>query len=120
MLTALFKKIDPRMITTARMLGAGRYAVFFRIILPFLFPALSSTFVILFLYSFGALDIPFILSESNPEMLGVTVFNLYFRKDLSNRPYAMSMLMVMFFFSCLFLFIYIRLISQFQNREKIE
>lgn len=118
MLMAIFKKINPRMIETARMLGAGKITIFFRIILPFLFPAINSIFVILFLYSFGAFDIPFILSESNPEMLSVSVFNLYFRRDMVNRPYAMAILMIMFVFSCIFIFLYSRLVSGLESRER--
>ncbi|MBN2443937.1 MAG: ABC transporter permease subunit [Spirochaetales bacterium] len=118
MLLALFKKINLRMVDTARMLGAGKTAIFFRIILPFLLPAINSTFVILFLYGFGAFDIPFILSESNPEMLSISVFNLYFRRDISNRPYAMAMLIVMFLFACFFILLYTRIHSLVNKKEK--
>jgi len=118
MVSGILKRFDVRHICTARMLGASRSTVFFRIIIPFLHPVINTTFIILFLYSFGAFDIPFILSESRPEMLAVYVYNLYFKRDLVNRPYAMAVLVIMLFFSALFIYGYSRLVSRLEAVER--
>lgn len=118
MVSGILKRFDIRHIYTARMLGASRITVFFRIIVPFLLPVINSTFIILFLYSFGAFNIPFILSESRPEMLAVYVYNLYFKRDLVNRPYAMAVLVIMLFFSALFIYGYSRLVSRPEAGER--
>ena len=114
MVSGILKKFDIRHIHTARMLGASRLTTFFRIILPFLLPVINTTFIILFLYSFGAFDIPFILGESRPEMLSIFVYNLYFQRDLVNRPYAMAVLVFMLCFSALFIYLYSRLVSRLE------
>lgn len=106
---AVLKRFDSRRVDTARMFGAGRLTVFFRVVFPHLAPVIHTTFIILFLYSFGAFDIPFMLGESRPAMLSVRVYNLYFKRDLANRPQAMAILVFMFLFSILFIYLYTRL-----------
>jgi putative spermidine/putrescine transport system permease protein len=118
LVSGILKKFDPRHIHTAVMLGASRTSIFFRIVVPFLMPVINTTFIILFLYSFGAFDIPYILSESRPEMLSIYVFNLYFKRDLINRPYAMAVLVMMLAFSTLFIFGYTRLVSRLGAEER--
>lgn len=112
---ALLTRFDPRQIQTAAMLGASRAAIFFRIVLPRLVPAMHTGFIILFLYSFGAFDIPYILSESRPGMLSIHVYNLYFKHDLSRRPEAMAILTVMFCFAVLFIALYSRMVNRLES-----
>ncbi|WP_147821130.1 ABC transporter permease [Salidesulfovibrio onnuriiensis] len=115
---AVLKRVSPQLVVTARMLGAGEAYTFFRVVLPHLAKVMHVAFIILFLYDFGAFDIPFLLGESSPGMLSVEVFNLYFRRDLSNRPTAMAMLVCMFLFSLLFIVLYTKLASRLENRER--
>ena len=112
---AILKRLDHRLLVTAGMLGASRITVFFRIVLPHLKPVLHTSFIILFLYAFGAFDIPYLLSESDPGMLSIQTFNLYFKRDLANRPAAMAILVVMFLFSSLFIVLYTRITSRIRN-----
>ncbi len=106
LVTSVLKKFDFRRVETARMFGASRARIFIKIVLPFLFPVLHTSFIILFLYSFGAFDIPYVIGESHPGMLSVQVYNLYFKRDLTNRPRAMAILAVMFLFSLFFIYLY--------------
>jgi putative spermidine/putrescine transport system permease protein len=84
-------------------------------VLPRLAPAMHTSFIILFLYSFGAFDIPYILSESRPGMLSIQVFNLYFRHDLARRPEAMAMLTIMFCFAVIFIIAYTRTVTRMED-----
>ena len=118
MVSAVLMRIDSRHVVTAKMLGAGRIRVFFRIVVPFLLPVVHTTFIILFLYAFGAFDIPFLLSESRPEMLSIFVYNLYFKRDLVNRPYAMAVLLIMLLFAGLFIYAYTKLVSRLEAGER--
>ncbi len=115
---AMLKRLDPRLIQTAVMFGASRPRIFISVVLPHLKPVLHTTFIILFLYSFGAFDIPFLLGESSPAMVSIEAYNLYFQRDLSNRPAAMAMLVVMFLFAALFIGIYARVVSRMEMRER--
>ncbi|MFP4314848.1 MAG: ABC transporter permease [Desulfovibrionales bacterium] len=103
---AMLRTLDHRLVLTARMLGGSRVRVFLQVVVPHLQPVMHTVFIILFLYAFGAFDIPFLLSESSPGMLSIKVYNLYFQRELAQRPLAMAMLVVMFLFSCLFIWLY--------------
>ncbi len=92
MLHASLRKLDPRLAETARMLGADRGAVFRGIVLPHLAPTLTAVAAILFLYTFGAFDLPWVLGSGDPAMLGIEVYGRYFLRDLSARPRAAALL----------------------------
>ena len=115
---ALLLRFDTRQIQTAVMLGASRLRTFVRVVLPRVAPAMHTAFIILFLYSFGAFDIPYILSESRPGMLSINVYNLYFKRDLARRPEAMAILVIMFCFAVLFIFAYTRVVNRLENVER--
>ncbi len=106
---------DIRQVRTAVMLGASGTTIFFKIILPRLAPAMHTGFIILFLYSFGAFDIPYLLSESRPGMVSIHVYNLYFKHDLERRPEAMAALVVMFIFAVGFIALYSRIVSRMER-----
>ncbi len=106
---------DIRQVRTAAMLGASGATIFFKIILPRLAPAMHTGFIILFLYSFGAFDIPYLLSESRPGMVSIHVYNLYFKHDLERRPEAMAALVVMFMFAAGFIALYSRIVSRMER-----
>ena len=112
---ALLARFDPRQIQTAAMLGASGVRTFFTVVIPRMAPAMHTGFIILFLYSFGAFDIPYLLSESQPGMLSIHVYNLYFKHDLSRRPEAMAILVIMFCFSVLFIIAYSKAVRHLEN-----
>ncbi|WP_300456786.1 sugar ABC transporter permease [Desulfobacula sp.] len=112
---ALLFRFDVRQIQTATMLGASGLRIFFTIVLPRLAPALHTGFIILFLYSFGAFDIPYVLSESRPGMLSIHVYNLYFKHDLARRPEAMAILVIMFCFAVLFIIAYSKIVNRLES-----
>jgi putative spermidine/putrescine transport system permease protein len=78
-------------------------------------PAMHTSFIILFLYGFGAFDIPFILGESRPGMLSIHVYNLYFKHDLVRRPEAMAILTLMFLFAVIFIIAYAKIVQRLDN-----
>jgi putative spermidine/putrescine transport system permease protein len=118
LVTASLLRFDVRQIQAASMLGASRLQAFVWIVLPRLVPAIQTGFIILFLYSFGAFDIPFLLSESRPGMLSIRVFNLYFKRDLAQRPEAMAILTLMFCFAVLFIIVYSRIVNRLDSAER--
>ena len=115
---ALLAHFDSRQIQTARMLGASKARVFFRIVMPRVAPAMHTAFIILFLYSFGAFDIPFVLGESRPGMLSIHVYNLYFKRDLARRPEAMAILVMMFCFAALLIMAYSLVVRRLESSER--
>jgi putative spermidine/putrescine transport system permease protein len=109
MVYAMLVRFDRRQIESARMLGAGRVRIFLALILPFIMPAISTTFVILFIFTLGGFDLPYVLGDSYPGMLSIRIYEVLFQKDLSQRPMAMAMLTLIFIFSLLFIALYLRL-----------
>ena len=109
MVYAMLVKFDRRQIDTARMLGAGTLRIFFTLILPFIMPAINTTFIILFIFTFGGFDLPFVLGDSYPGMLSIRIYDYFFQKDLALRPVAMAMLTLIFFFSLICISLYLRL-----------
>ncbi len=118
MIYALLVKMDKRLIESAQMLGAGVSLIFMRIILPHIMPAVSTVFIILFIYNIGSFEIPYVLGSSNPGMLSIRIFDYFFRKDLSMRPYAMSMLVMILFFSLLFIYLYAKTVARIDIRDR--
>ncbi|MBT3271599.1 MAG: ABC transporter permease subunit [Spirochaetales bacterium] len=119
MTLSVYKRIDERLIVSAVMLGAKRITVFRRIVLPFVLPVMSTSFIILFLYAFGGFDIPFLLSESRPQMVSIFVYNTYFKRDLVRRPEAMAALVIMFIFAVVFIAIYSRIVSTLGEKRRL-
>lgn len=115
---ATLKRLDPRLVQTARMLGASEATIFRSISLPQLKPVLHTVFIILFLYTFGAFDIPWLLGESRPAMLSIEAYNLYFRKELADRPTAMALLVLMFLFSAAFIAAYAKIAGRLEGQER--
>jgi putative spermidine/putrescine transport system permease protein len=108
MVYAILSRFDRRLIETAKMLGASQAKIFFSLILPFIMPVLNTTFVILFIFSFGGFDLPFVLGDSYPGMISVRIYEYFFQKDLAMRPVAMAMLVLVFCFSLFFILGYLR------------
>lgn len=118
MVGASLTTLDVRYLYTGRMLGGGWWVTFRRVVLPHISPAIHTTFIILFLYSFGAFDIPYLAGESSPQMLSIRVFNLYFRGELAARPQAMAILVLMLLFSLLFILFYLRFALRLQAESR--
>jgi putative spermidine/putrescine transport system permease protein len=89
------RQISPRFVTTGKQLGAGEMTVFLRVVLPQILNTVVQAFAVVFLYGFGAFEIPYLLGNSDPQMIPVFVFNTYFHSPLARRPVAMAVLVSM-------------------------
>ncbi|BFR47233.1 ABC transporter permease subunit [Nitratidesulfovibrio sp. HK-II] len=115
---ASLRRLDPRLTETARMLGAGRWAVLRDVVIPHLAPVLHASFLILFLYAFGAVEIPLLLGESTPAMPGVAAYDLYFLRSLEDRPAAAALLTLLLLCCAGFVAAYVRLVAGLRGRER--
>ncbi len=117
MASGLLHKLDDSLIHSARMLGASRPAIFRDIVIPHLKPAILSSFLILSLYALGAFEIPWLIGESRPQMIGVTAFNHYFHRDLSKRPEAAALLSMLMLLTAVLIFLSFVLARRQKNNE---
>jgi putative spermidine/putrescine transport system permease protein len=111
-------RIPDRLIVTARMLGAGPFRTFFVVVLPQLLPMLNQAFIILFLYTLGGFDIPWLLGASRPQMVPMTVYALYFQGSLADRSIAMAALTLLAVTAFLFVALYSRVARRLAAGER--
>ncbi len=102
----VLRSIEKDMVEAARNLGASGGDLFFRIFLPLSLPSVFSSFIILFAFSFGSYEIPFLLGPTSPRALPVLAYIEYINPDWTNRPYAMAMNMVLAGISILLVWLY--------------
>ena len=115
MVYAILSRFDRRLIETAGMLGASSLRCFFSLILPFIMPVINTTFIILFIFSFGGFDLPFVLGDSYPGMITIRIYEYFFQKDIALRPIAMAMLTMIFTFSLIFIFVYLKVSTRLEK-----
>lgn len=77
--------------SVARSHGASRFQAFRFVILPMLRPALMRACVIVFVFAFGAYEIPLILGQNYPAALPVLAYRAFTDVDLAARPEALAM-----------------------------
>lgn len=73
----------------AMTLGASRIKSFWNITLPLCRPVIRNAFFIIFAFSFGAYELPFLLGATRPKALPVQAYIEYTHPDLTHRPFAM-------------------------------
>jgi putative spermidine/putrescine transport system permease protein len=81
----------------ARSLGASSWQVFRRVTLPILAPAVLATSIIVFAFTFGNFEVPFILGQRFPEVLPVLAFRAFTNPDLGLRSEALALNVVLVF-----------------------
>lgn len=102
-------QMDRRLLLTAANLGGGRWQTFRSLVWPVIRPSAHASFLILFLYSAGAFEIPFLLGESRPSMVSIRLYHILFDKNIGERPAAMAFLLLFFVFCLVFLGLYLRI-----------
>jgi len=80
-------------------------------------PSIKNAFLIIFAFSLGAYELPYLLGATMPKALPVQAFIEYTHPDLLHRPYAMALNGIMFFISLIIVVLYYRLLQQ--NTRKV-
>ena len=94
-IAAVMGSIDGSYGDAARNLGAGKWRAFWNVTLPLCKPAILNSGLIIFCYSFGAYELPLLLGSTLPKALPVQTYIGYTHPDLTHRPYAMALNMIM-------------------------
>jgi len=74
----------------ARALGAGWWQRLRHIVIPALAPALGAASVLVFAFTFGSYEVPFLLGRPFPATLPVVAYQEFRDPDLDSRPLAMA------------------------------
>ena len=92
----------------ARTLGAGAWQRFWYVVFPVIMPAVVAASLIVFAFTFGAFEVPYLLGKSYPTVLPVTAYNEYRDIDLRSRPTAMVINVLIALITALFTALYLR------------
>ncbi|WP_425805685.1 ABC transporter permease [Desulfitobacterium sp. Sab5] len=98
-------------------LGASPWKTFIHVTLPLSMPAIKNSFLIVFAYSLGAYELPYLLGSTTPKALPVQAFIEYTHPDLRHRPYAMALNSILFFISLGLTLLYYRLFQREGKRR---
>jgi putative spermidine/putrescine transport system permease protein len=86
MILAVLRAGGAELLDVGRTLKAGRWQRFRHITLPMILPSLGAASLIVFAYTFGAFEIPYLLGQTYPMMLPVWAYKAYSDVDLLSRP----------------------------------
>lgn len=115
---AILKNLSSDLVEAGRNLGASERQIFTSILLPLSLPTISSSLIILFAYSFGAFEIPFLLGATTPRALPVLSYVEYMNPDWTNRAYAMAINMVLAGVSLVLIVLYSLLFKKIKSQGR--
>ena len=78
----------------ARSLGATRWQTFRHVLFPMLLPGLAAASALVFAFAFGAYEVPLLLGAHAPKALPVLAWQAWTDTDITSRPEAMAMAVV--------------------------
>ncbi len=98
--------------SVARSLGATRWQAVRHVLLPLLMPALLAASALVFAFAFGAYEVPLVLGAHAPKVLPVLAWQASTDSDLTTRPEAMAMAVVIALIGFALLALYARLVGK--------
>jgi putative spermidine/putrescine transport system permease protein len=97
---------------TAKTMGAKYSYRLRRVTLPYIFPSILSGTIIVFAFSFGSYEVPYILGQPFPSTLPVVAYQFYTNRDLAYRPMAMALATITSLVISLLVYFYMKLTRQ--------
>ena len=104
--SALWANLDPYLEQSAKVLGAGRIRTFYHVTLPLLRPAIVSSSLLAFAFSFTSFGVVLILGGPQFATLEVAIYEL--TAKLFRLPLAGALAMIQLVFTYFFLLLYAR------------
>jgi putative spermidine/putrescine transport system permease protein len=86
MLLSVLKNMGTELVEVGSTLNASRFQRFSFIILPIIAPSLGAACLIVFAFTFGAFEVPYLLGRTYPLALPVWAYKNYSDIDLLSRP----------------------------------
>lgn len=113
----ILKNISDSLENVAINLGANKIQAFRYVVLPLAMPSIISSFVILFAFSFGSYEVPFLIGPSTPKTLSVQAYTTYSSSDLMQRPMAMCINTILSVISVIILIIYNKMFEKIYRNK---
>ena len=93
----------------ARTLGASAWQRFWYVVFPVISPGIIAASLIVFAFTFGAFEVPYLLGKTYPTILPVMAYNEYRDIELTARPVAMAINVLIALITAVFAALYLRL-----------
>lgn len=102
----ILKSLDVKLEDVALNLGANKFQIFKLVIMPQIMPTILSSFIVIFAFSFGSFEVPYLIGATNPKALPVNAYINYINTDLAQRPLSMAMNSILTGISFILLILY--------------
>ncbi|WP_088889312.1 ABC transporter permease [Leptolyngbya ohadii] len=116
-LLAVLRGINPAYEMQARALGASPWQCFWNVTLPMMKSGILSSSLIVFGYIFSSFEVPFLLGSTRPRTLPVLVYRAFTDSDLTRRPEAIALGIILSILSILIIVAYSWVISRDRQSE---
>ncbi len=101
----------------AAVLGAGPWQRMRHVTLPLLAPSVAAGSVLVLAFTAGSYEVPYLLGRPYPATLPVVAYTLYRDTDLSARPEAMAVAVVISLLSFVVVAAYVALLARLARRS---
>ncbi len=101
----------------ARTLGANAWQRFWYVVFPVIAPGIVAASLIVFAFTFGAFEVPFLLGRSYPTILPVMAYDEYRSVNLTDRPAARAINVLIALVTGLSAALYLRLSRRIGGRR---
>lgn len=95
MLYPVLSRIHGSWREVSRVFGAGTWQFVREVVVPIMMPAWAIATFIVFVFTFSAFEVPYLLSVTYPSVLPVYSYQLYTSGMLSDRPEALAVNMIL-------------------------
>lgn len=95
MLYPVLSRIHGSWREVSRVFGAGNWAFIREVVMPVMMPAWAIAAFIVFVFTFSAFEVPYLLGVTYPSVLPVYSYQLYTSGTLSDRPEALAVNMIL-------------------------
>lgn len=102
----VLKQVDKRLLDVADDLGANKIQTFKYVIFPMIKHSVISSFLILFAFSFGSFEVPFLIGATTPKALPVLAYIKYSSIDMTQKATSMAINTVLSIVSIFILHVY--------------
>lgn len=120
MVYSVMDKINGHLRDAAYNLGASPAQVWYKIVLPLSWPSIISAAVIVFAYTFGAFEIPYLVGGIYPMTLPVWAFKTHINANLYKRPEALAISMIIALVSIIAVWIYLKFNDTYVNERILQ
>jgi putative spermidine/putrescine transport system permease protein len=116
-LLAVLQSIGEDYEDVACSLGANWWQRLWYVIIPLVMPGLLRSSILVFAFTFGAFEIPFLLGQRYPSALPVLAYRSYHDVDLNARPEAMAMSIIIAALIMILVLAYMRLTETYVRSD---